>query len=593
MLTTNIYLRVPTVLALAVSDNSGNTAQSRSFNVTVGSVNRPPAFQSVSSNVGFSDPGDPVTFTAFVSDRDAGDPVNTLTYTVDFGDDTRIVTGKPDADGRIRVTHTYADNGIYNASFTITDDKSDPVLSDNIPIRVGPSTQLPVSGNSLVFQVEAFTKIGVDGTTVTEWIDGSGAGNSLKASGNPQLIQNATPSGQPAVRLDGAGDYLFRNGDLSGFSSGNEPRTMFFVVDYEDVSNNEYAGLVYGKGAKNQAFGLTLDGNEDDLTIHSWGRGNDKRTDIDGVINPENNRQRGFVSHAVVFDGTTYRHYLNGAEIDSGSKTFNTVLDKLLIGQNLNGGETPMSVAAAFIYNRALSANEFGAVETYIQQNYLTGPSSNNLPVAVNDPARGDSLFTTNENASFITGNVLANDSDVDGDTLRISDVDTTVTQGLVTNNNNNGTFTYNPNGKFDSLNDGESATDSFAYTISDGNGGTATATVTITIDGASEPVNSSPNAVNDSYTTLSGQVLSISSSNGLLNNDIDDGPITITAIDGRALPNSSSFSLSNGSLSVEANGAFSYAPDAGFTGSESFVYTVSDGSQTDTATVNITVSNS
>ena len=46
------------------------------------------------------------------------------------------------------------------------------------------------------------------------------------------------------------------------------------------------------------------------------------------------------------------------------------------------------------------------------------------------------------------------------------------------------GTYFYDPNHAFDGLNSGQSATDSFSYTISDGNGGFADATVSIAIDG-------------------------------------------------------------------------------------------------------------
>jgi VCBS repeat-containing protein len=53
---------------------------------------------------------------------------------------------------------------------------------------------------------------------------------------------------------------------------------------------------------------------------------------------------------------------------------------------------------------------------------------------------------------------------------------------------NANGTFNYNPNGKFEVLKVGETATENFTYTVSDGNGGTDTATVTITINGVNDP---------------------------------------------------------------------------------------------------------
>ena len=83
----------------------------------------------------------------------------------------------------------------------------------------------------------------------------------------------------------------------------NGPNALF-VVDYEIVTNNVYAGLAYGKPLNNQAFGLTLEGNQNDLTIQAWGP-NDKATDVDGVIDPASGAQRGFISHAVVLEASS------------------------------------------------------------------------------------------------------------------------------------------------------------------------------------------------------------------------------------------------------------------------------------------------
>lgn len=577
---------------LNVSDGS-NTTGGRSFEITVGSSPQPPEFQSADTDIAFIESGDSVLFTAVVADAD--DPAESLTYTLNFGDGSRQVVGNPNAKGEIRVRHTYTDDGAYSAFFTVSDGKANPVRSDTLPVLVGASSQLPVT-RGLVLQVEAFTKTTLDGSTVATWLDQSGSTNDLAAAGDPQLVENATPTGKEAVVLDGKGDYLFYdNSDgssLTGFSEGNDPRTMFFVVDYEDVTNKEFAGLVYGRASNNQAFGLTLNGNEDDLTVHGWGRRGDKRTNVDAVID-NSGKQRGFISHAVVFDGSRYQHYLNGVEIDSGNQTYNTVAEKLLIGQNLNGGETPMSVAAALIYNRALNSSELGAVENYIQQTYLGEPTtSNNSPVAANDPDGGlASQFTTNENTSFTTGNVLSNDSDADGDSLSVSSVNTSSTLGLV-NSNGDGTFTYNPNGQFDALDEGETATDSFVYTVSDGEGGTDTATVTVKINGVGDVVvNQPPNARNDSYSAISGRTLSVPFATGLLDNDTDDGAISVVEINGQSFSSGSPFFLANGSLTINSNGSFSYTPNAGFKAVERFTYTVSDGAQTDTASVNIAVS--
>ena len=59
-----------------------------------------------------------------------------------------------------------------------------------------------------------------------------------------------------------------------------------------------------------------------------------------------------------------------------------------------------------------------------------------------------------------------------------------TLGSGALLTLNADGTFAYDPNGQFDGLAQGESDTDSFTYTISDGNGGSDGATVTLTING-------------------------------------------------------------------------------------------------------------
>jgi VCBS repeat-containing protein len=101
-------------------------------------------------------------------------------------------------------------------------------------------------------------------------------------------------------------------------------------------------------------------------------------------------------------------------------------------------------------------------------------------PVANDD---GGAEYTTDADTALTTGNVLANDTDADGDPLSVFDFDPSGTQGLVTNNGD-GTFDYDPNGQFDQLAFGQQATDSFTYTVTDGNGGFDTATVTITVVG-------------------------------------------------------------------------------------------------------------
>ncbi len=100
-------------------------------------------------------------------------------------------------------------------------------------------------------------------------------------------------------------------------------------------------------------------------------------------------------------------------------------------------------------------------------------------------PTAGDVSASTDKNTA-IDIDVLASCSDPDGDTLTITAVNTTGTLGSVSINPD-GTIHYNPNGQFQGLLQGQTATDSFGYTVSDGYF-TASATVTVTINGVNDP---------------------------------------------------------------------------------------------------------
>ena len=77
------------------------------------------------------------------------------------------------------------------------------------------------------------------------------------------------------------------------------------------------------------------------------------------------------------------------------------------------------------------------------------------------------------EDASPTHIDVLGNDTDLDLDALTIISLDTALTDGSVTNNTTD--VTYTPPADFH-------GTDKFDYTIDDGNGGQDTATVTVTV---------------------------------------------------------------------------------------------------------------
>jgi hypothetical protein len=194
----------------------------------------------------------------------------------------------------------------------------------------------------------------------------------------------------------------------------------------------------------------------------------------------------------------------------------------------------------------------------------ITVTGVNDAPTAVNDTA------STDEDTPVTTDNVLTNDTDVDN-TLVPASI-TAFSQGTngTVISNNDGTFTYTPILNFN-------GTDTFTYTITDDGGLTATATVTITVT----TVNDAPVALNDTVST--DEDTPVKTDNVLTNDtDVDDTlvPASITA-----------FSQgTNGTVVSNNDGTFTYTPNANFNGTDSFNYTISDGTVSATAMVTITV---
>ncbi len=167
---------------------------------------------------------------------------------------------------------------------------------------------------------------------------------------------------------------------------------------------------------------------------------------------------------------------------------------------------------------------------------------------------------------------LLSNDSDPDGDALSV----TTITLGSQAGSLEaftDGSFTYTPRAGFIGI-------ETFGYTISDGLGGSDTGTITFNVE------NAAPIAVDDSFIMRPGQVLDLPPDLGLLSNDSDpDGDaLSVTTI---------TLGSQAGSLVAFTDGSFTYTPRAGFIGTETFSYTISDGlGGSDTGTITFNVEN-
>ncbi|MCL4302756.1 MAG: tandem-95 repeat protein [Anaerolineae bacterium] len=192
----------------------------------------------------------------------------------------------------------------------------------------------------------------------------------------------------------------------------------------------------------------------------------------------------------------------------------------------------------------------------------------NNPPVAVND------TYTINEDTVLTVPapGVLGNDTDTDNDALTAVQV-TGPAKGTLTLNPD-GSFTYAPNVNFN-------GTDTFTYRANDGSldspdSNVATVTINVT------PVNDAPVAVNDAYTVTQKSTLTVAAP-GVLGNDTDVELAPLTAI--------KVTDPGHGSLTLNANGSFTYTPDHNFQGTDTFTYKANDGSaDSNPATVTIMV---
>ena len=194
----------------------------------------------------------------------------------------------------------------------------------------------------------------------------------------------------------------------------------------------------------------------------------------------------------------------------------------------------------------------------------------------VNVIAYADAYETVEETELIVAAaeGVLVFDVDLDGDTLT-AELVTDVTHGTLIFAAD-GSFTYTPNVDFF----GE---DSFTYRATDGTNLSAATLVTITVT----PVNDAPTAVDDAYTVQEDGLLEIAAP-GILENDIEvdlDNMIASLVIN-----------VEHGSLALLGDGSFTYQPEPGFVGTDTFVYNLVTypnmpaSMWTDEATVTITV---
>jgi len=194
----------------------------------------------------------------------------------------------------------------------------------------------------------------------------------------------------------------------------------------------------------------------------------------------------------------------------------------------------------------------------------ITVTPVNDAPVAVVDDA------STDEDVA-LSGDVLANDTDVDTDHASLTATEVSgPTSGSLTLNAD-GTFEYTPNANF-------SGVDSFTYRVSDG---VAFADLPVTIN--VNPLPDAPVALADSATASEDVTLIKDAANGVLANDTDpDTLVGLTAV--------KVSDPAHGTVALNANGSYSYAPAKDFSGTDAFSYKAKDATDLESVAVTVTI---
>ncbi|MBD2415418.1 hypothetical protein FACHB389_18780 [Nostoc calcicola FACHB-389] len=387
--------------------------------------------------------------------------------------------------------------------------------------------------------------------------------------------------------LDNSGRSVSSAGDINGDGFGD----LIIGALFADPNGQNYAGssyVVFGSSSGfsaqlnlstlNGSNGFVINGiNSDDFSGKSVSSAGDINGDgfddlIIAVPYADPNGQLAAGSSYVVFGSSSgFSAQLNLSTVD-GSNGFviNGIDSRDFLGRSVssagdinNDGFDDLIIGAPF----ADANGQFLAGESYVVFGFGTAATTNE-----------DTTVT------ILATNILGGYTDVDGDTLTISDF-TNPTNGTLTLNNNSTPdnpsddfFIYTPNANFN-------GTDSFNFTVSDVNGGNTTGTFNLKV----LPVNDAPVAVNDTLTAGFNTPVTILASTLLANDtDINGNNLSITGVSGAI--NGTAVLNNNGTPTNSADDFIVFTPFTGFSGNANFNYTISDGSLNSTANVAIAV---
>ncbi len=394
----------------------------------------------------------------------------------------------------------------------------------------------------------------------TRVVDGAGNSSGIKsATAYVDLISPAIDTLSPEVYSSGGATITFAASDAGGsglaekrWAAGSQ-NVAYFAIGGTVLPGDTFdvaTGGVYTVYAKDNAGNTTLTTINVDTyptisTIQDQNVDEDQQKTVNFTVS-DSETEAGSLAVSAVSSDTGV---LPDPQVTNENGSVSLVLAP---AENRNG------TATVTVTVRDGSGNSTQA------QFVVTVNDINDVPVAANDEA------LTQEDTP-VSIDVLANDTDSDGDTLTISAAGG-ASHGTVTIAGDKRSLTYTPAANYN-------GTDSFTYTATDGDAASQPATVSVTIEEENDP----PHAVDDSVTLQEDNDILID----VLANDTDldkdttaDEVLTIQSV-----------SAPDHGTAVLQDNKILYSAPSDWSGTDSFTYTIQDrkgvASQ---ATVRVTV---
>ncbi len=426
--------------------------------------------------------------------------IGNLTLVGAHGDDTLL--GGDQADTLV---------GSFGNDTLVGGGGNDVLFGDNgtdIAVFSGSSDQYTVTVNA----DGSLTVEGIDGTDTLFGINQLQFDDQSVVTSDLPPFENSEPT-VDAVTSEGLENDLL-TGIFSGFDVDENDELTFTITSLPPlgtVINNGDSTFTFDPGADFD----DLSAGETRLVTFSYVANDDSGADNDTseeaivsitVTGSNDAPIAGFVSTEAIEDASVTGSF-DGSDVDRNDELTFAITSAPVLGSaisnndgtftfdpgtdfdTLSDGETQL-VTFTYVASDDSGADNDTSEEATVS---ITVTGINDVPEAVSDE------LTVNEDDRIVRpGNLLSNDQDPDtNDILRVASVNGSesnvggqviLASGAILNVQADGTWSYDPNGVFADLNDGETALDSFSYTISDGIS-SATTDVSISINGSTDQV--------------------------------------------------------------------------------------------------------